>query len=358
MRIGIIETGIPPHKIGGAEKQAWHLARHLACKRHEVTIYTGRYGGAPKFEIVDGIRIFRIGKLPRPLGIITYILFMLLAVVRDRQPPEALICFRAWPNGAVGYLAMKLKSIPACFSVRGGDWYFVKDKRWGKYLYSLLLSSSMPCLVQSQRMKQEIQTLFPNAEMHIIGNGIEIPAENYGQGDDVVFLGNLLPRKGVNILLKAAANLNGCPLTIIGDGPERTMLEESASSMNVSFLGRVIPQHGQELLKKRAKMVVLPAVAGEGLPNVLMESMALGIPVIATNVAGIADLLDDGKAGLLVPPGDVSALRQAIQTLLKDEQYRVDLAKAGKQAITQYHWDVITCKWESLLQEIINDKEL
>ncbi len=345
MKIGIIETGIPPQKIGGAEKQAWQLAQELST-RHEVTIYTGRYDDSPRLDICNGVRIRRIGKWPKPFGIITYILGMVAAVFADRKSTDVLLCFRAWPNGAVGYLCQLFCSIPGCFSIRGGDWYYVKDKWWGKALYKLLFASPLPCVVQSTNMELEVKREYPDARLVIIPNGISLPVPEVRNGKDVVFLGNLLQRKGCGVLVRAMREIESAHLVIVGDGPERPKIESLSNGMKVTFLGKVLPEEAQEILRNRARVVVLPAIAGEGFPNVLMESMALSIPVIASDVAGISNLLLNGKAGIVVKPGDVAALRDAITLIVEDDDVQNHYAKEARAAVKVYHWDIITSEWE------------
>ena len=138
MKIGIIETGLPPHQIGGAELQAWELARRLRKNKHDLILFTRQLAGTEKYQEKEGIKIFRTLPLGRPFGIVSYILGLFLLVYRKRKELDVLLCFRAWPNGVIGWLAYKLLGLPVCITIRGGDWYFVEPYWWGKIIYKLL----------------------------------------------------------------------------------------------------------------------------------------------------------------------------------------------------------------------------
>jgi colanic acid/amylovoran biosynthesis glycosyltransferase len=162
-----------------------------------------------------------------------------------------------------------------------------------------------------------------------------------GRGNRLLFVGRLATAKGLAILLQAVSILDGVTLEIAGDGPERRMLEELARELTISdrtkFLGYQSPGQVRDLLK-RADVFVLSSFA-EGLPVVLMEAMAAGVPVVATRIAGIPELVQDGHNGLLVPPGDASATAEAIRRLLDDANLRNRFAVAGRDKI-QREFDV------------------
>ena len=115
------------------------------------------------------------------------------------------------------------------------------------------------------------------------------------------------------------------------------MLEELARELNISnrtkFLGYQSPEQVRDLLK-RTDVFVLSSFA-EGLPVVLMEAMAAGVPVVATHIAGIPELVEDGHNGLLVPPGSAGATAEAIRRLLNDANLRNRFAIAGREKVKQ-----------------------
>jgi glycosyltransferase involved in cell wall biosynthesis len=130
-------------------------------------------------------------------------------------------------------------------------------------------------------------------------------------------------------------------LTIVGDGPDRGMLENLARSCGLSecieFAGRRSRAEVVALLEQ-SDVFVLPSFA-EGVPVVLMEALAAGVPVVATRIAGVPELVEHGANGLLAPPGDSSTLARHIGTLLNDPDLRDRLGRRGRSTV-QEHFDV------------------
>lgn len=356
MKIGIIETGLPPQSLGGAEMQAWNLARRFQKKGHEVTVFCRRSTHTLKYEQKENVRIFRIKSMQRPFGILSYLLGVFFCIVKERKNCDVLLCFRAWPNGIIGLLAQKVLGIASCFSIRGGDWYFVEPFWWGKIIYRLLFSSKMDILVQTAKIRSEILAKYPEVQPLIIPNGIDFDHSYNLKGKAVVFVGNLIPRKGVDVLVEAFKGLSGSKLIIVGDGPERSKLEKLACNSNVDFVGRLEPDEIRQYMADHARVLILPAVAGEGMPNVLLEAMSIGVPVVASDVAGIRDLLENGQAGVLVPPGEMVTLRDAINEVLTDKKKWEQLSLSGRQAASKYSWDKIVVLWEQLFTDMMLDQ--
>jgi glycosyltransferase involved in cell wall biosynthesis len=152
-------------------------------------------------------------------------------------------------------------------------------------------------------------------------------------------ISRLAPTKGNAVLIHAIAQLrdNGTDVevTIIGDGERRSDLERLAKKLRVddrvSFLGSMAADRVREHYAE-ADVFCLPSFA-EGVPVVLMEAMAMELPVIATRVMGVVELVEHGGSGFLVPPGRSDALADALLTLAGDPQMRTDLGRAGRQAV-------------------------
>lgn len=158
-------------------------------------------------------------------------------------------------------------------------------------------------------------------------------------GKRILFVGRLAAVKGVPILLEAFAKVleehPDAVLTLVGDGPERRTIEARAQALGcagmVEFMGYRSQDEVAELLGK-ADLFALPSFA-EGVPVVLMEAMASGLPVVATRIAGISELVEDGTSGHLVPPGDPTALARTISFLLADPDLRTRMGAAGRAKV-------------------------
>jgi glycosyltransferase involved in cell wall biosynthesis len=145
------------------------------------------------------------------------------------------------------------------------------------------------------------------------------------------------PRKGIEVLLEAVAQISreGHPveLHLVGDGDLRAGLEERAKTLGIAPLTRFrgFVHFGPELLSvyRECDLFILPSLAGEGCPRVLVEAMSQGTPVIGTDVGSVRHVLGEGARGLVVPPGDAGALARAVATLLADGDLRRRLICEG-----------------------------
>lgn len=158
----------------------------------------------------------------------------------------------------------------------------------------------------------------------------------------VLAVGRLVEKKGFHILLDALAELArrgvDCRTTIVGDGELRGPLRERVARLQlddrVTWTGP-LSQGGVAELLREATVFCLPCVEGadgnkDALPTVLLEALASGIPCVSTPISGNPEILDGGRAGLLVPAGDATAAADALETLLADPDRRQALAAAGR----------------------------
>jgi glycosyltransferase involved in cell wall biosynthesis len=157
-------------------------------------------------------------------------------------------------------------------------------------------------------------------DVRVIRNGVSIPARvgREAAPAEILFAGRLSAEKGIEELVAATHGMN---LVVAGDGPLRAVVP--------SALG-FVPHAELERLYARAAIVVLPSFR-EGLPLCVLEAMAHGRPVVATAVGGIPELVEDGVTGLLVPAGDVAALRSALERLLADPILRRRMGREGRR---------------------------
>ena len=149
-------------------------------------------------------------------------------------------------------------------------------------------------------------------------------------------------------MARLAGVRKGVRCAIVGDGAQRAALEEliRETSAPVTLLGSR-PEEEALRLSASATVAALACVVAEdgdedGIPVALMEAMAAGTPVVSTAVGGIAELLDGGRAGILVPEGDPAALSSALERLLGDAPLRARLSAAGRAAVAARH-DLTSC---------------
>jgi glycosyltransferase involved in cell wall biosynthesis len=158
-------------------------------------------------------------------------------------------------------------------------------------------------------------------------------------GGRVLYIGRLVPEKGQTVLLEAIAELVGegldVELTLAGDGALKPRLEQLAADLGigdrVEFPGAVGQEELRELYET-ATAFCLPSF-GEGVPVVLMEAMAMEVPVLSTRIAGIPELIEHGRSGLLVAPGRADQLTAALRELLSDPELHRRLAVGGREKV-------------------------
>ena len=169
-------------------------------------------------------------------------------------------------------------------------------------------------------------------DVRIIPSGVELPAEvgQEAEPPEILYAGRLSPEKGVRELVAAA---DGLPLVVVGDGPLRAEVPGA-----LGFL----PHDQLEERYSRAAVVACPSHR-EGFGVVCAEAMAHGRPVVAGDVGGLRDLVVNEETGLLVPPGDVAALRVALTRLLDDAALRRRFGEAGRARIAEHFtWERFT----------------
>jgi glycosyltransferase involved in cell wall biosynthesis len=240
---------------------------------------------------------------------------------------------------SVAMLAAEMSGIPFSFTEHGPAIFFEVD-RWalGEKIARARFVVAISHFCRSQLM------LFSDPvhwdKITIVHCGVN--PSSYGQrprgafGKRVIFVGRLDPVKGAPLLVEAMAQVIArhpeARLTLVGDGPARPLAEARAKALgiagSVTFAG-FQSQGAVAALLEEADMLVLPSFA-EGVPVVLMEALASRIPVIASRVAGVQELVEDGVSGFAVPPGDVATLADRIGQLMEDPQLAARMGQAGR----------------------------
>ena len=242
----------------------------------------------------------------------------------------------------VAMLAAELGGFTFSFSLHGPGVFF-EPMHWrlDEKLKRALFVSNISHFCRSQAM------IFCPPEkwdrLHIIHCGVDPdlfkPVTHTGRGTRLLTVGRLASVKGTPVLIDAVKSLlpdhPDLTLTVVGDGPEREAFEQRASALGIDNHVKFVGYQSQSQVRDRLSetdLFVLPSFA-EGVPVVLMEAMAAGVPVVATRIASIAELVDDNQSGRLVPPGDGEALTGAIDALLNDPDTRNAYGRAGRRKV-------------------------
>jgi phosphatidylinositol alpha-mannosyltransferase len=198
---------------------------------------------------------------------------------------------------------------------------------------------------------------------HVLPNGVEverfakadpwpIPETPGGSGRAILFVGRHEPRKGLDVLLKAFGNLDtDAVLWVAGEGPQTAALAASAPS-GVEWLGRISDEELARRLRTAA-VFCAPSLHGESFGVVLLEAMAAGTPVVASDIAGYRDVARDGREAVLVPPGDVAALTGALGRVLDDPTLAARLVDAGAARAAGFSMDRLAARYADLYESLL-----
>jgi glycosyltransferase involved in cell wall biosynthesis len=177
----------------------------------------------------------------------------------------------------------------------------------------------------------------------------ELRASFEMNGPTLAFAGRLTAQKSLEIALDAVAAVEGVSLVVAGDGDERARLERAAGA-RVRFLGSLPRERVVELF--RAADASILSSRWENLPHTVVEALAVGTPVIATTTGGVAEVVQDGVNGLLVPPGDTGALADAVRRYFADDALRERLRARAAPSVEEYAPERVFGRLEQTLQAV------
>jgi colanic acid/amylovoran biosynthesis glycosyltransferase len=219
--------------------------------------------------------------------------------------------------------------------------------------------------VSNALREQAIARGYPEARTLTHYNGVDLdrfrPSDTPAEPNLILHVGRLVEKKGTKVLIEAltANALVGARLVIIGDGPLGGALERQAQKLGdrVRFLGALSSDEVANWMR-RASVLAAPSVTAadgdaEGLPNVIVEAAASGLPVVGTIHSGIPEAIEDGATGFLVPEGDAGTLAARLADLLDSEQLRRDLGAAARLlAERKFDRRIMTQRLESIYDEV------
>jgi glycosyltransferase involved in cell wall biosynthesis len=200
----------------------------------------------------------------------------------------------------------------------------------------------------SEYNARHLRAALSSVPVQHVPNVMPVASSANGSGEGpVLCVARLIPKKGVDVLIEACAmlprELGGVRIEIVGEGPLAEELRRLATRRGlrhrVEFLG-ALPSDGVDAALRRSSLLALPCrVAADGdrdgIPTVLLEAMARGVPVVSTRIAGIPEIVRHGETGLLVPPEDPKALSDAIATLIRDRRLATSLTAAARSLIRE-----------------------
>lgn len=369
LRIAMVVAHLPTRNNGGTERQAARGARELAQRGHDVWLFVR--GQAARAYRSDGLWIVERPELRSSSRAYARIpalrLFWDIAhgiggIVRSGLPFDVVLAYHTLDAGFLGTAAALATRTPHVLWVRSQVEYRGDPRPRGRELAPLVWLLSHLILVQTPTMAASFASTVRSRvpppvaarilrKVRIMPNGLDLPAEVSAPSTErqLLFVGRLERGKGLDDLIEALPSIPSARLTVVGDGVDRARLEALASGRPVCFLGW--KSHAELAEQYRcASVVVLPSSLVEGLPNVVLEAMAFGRPVVATRNGGILDVVQDGVNGALVEPGSPTQLSAAICWLLADNDRLRTLGLAARHTATAYAWETVVPLLEAALK--------
>ena len=311
MKVVVLTTSYPRSREDVAGSFVRDGVEALRAARLEVAVVSpagfAHYGIAYGDGIVNNLRRAPWKAAALPLFLAAF------ARAARRAARDADVVHAHWLPSALPALAA---GKPIVLQLWGSD---VALARRLLPLGRLLVRRARVVVCASRALADEARALGAR-DVRVIASPVAAPASVAAPEEPphALYVGRLSEEKGVGELAEAA---RGLPLRVVGDGPLRALLPQA-----VGF----VPPHELGPWYERAAVVVVPS-RREGYGMVAREAMAYGRPVVATAVGGLLDAVEDGVTGLLVPPGDPSALRAAIERLLGDADLRARLGAAARE---------------------------
>lgn len=351
----------------------------------EVTVLVPAAPGAKDEEILESVHVVRYHYFPihkwetlcypgaivprikekKVRALLVPFLFVSLWWHLLRMLPDFDIVHAHWliPQGIVQSFFKK----PYIVTGHGGDVTSL-DKGIIRKLKIRCLKKAKHVTVVSNYLKSRIHELVPDIESSVISMGVDTSkfgkqyyVPNYfGQGDKkvVLFVGRLAEIKGVKYLIEAMEQIDAL-LVIVGDGPLKNVLAEQASKQGdkIQFLGA--RTHDElKVIYASADIFVMPSITAEdgdqeGFGLVMLEAMASGLPVVASNSGGIVQLVKDNVNGLLCEEKNVGQLMKAICSLIDAEELCRKIAEGGRKTAKEYDYCEVGKKYKMLLNNFI-----
>ncbi|MDR1759604.1 MAG: glycosyltransferase family 4 protein [Fibrobacter sp.] len=368
------------------------LRSSIAYLRHagiEADVLAPSYKGL-KDHTIDGVNVYRFRYAPRSLEVLThdegapskmagkpwmqllalpYIISGFFCCLRLAKKNKYDVIHAHWPfpHAFIAYGACKLFRIPLVLNFHGAELLLIRKFPWVKPFLYWIIGQGNAIFANSRFTAARIRAI-RECEVHWSPYGTTLssspaPGLHAVKGRfKILFVGRHIERKGLEYLIQAAAKLDSSAMEvrIVGEGDLTAELKNLGARIapeTVTFTGKL----SEEALRQEyenANLFVLPAVVDskgdtEGLGVVLIEAMEYGLPVVASDVGGIPDVVVPGETGILVPEKDAEALAAAFQTLARDRNLAEQLIAGARRRVREYFdWDKITARQIAVYRDL------
>jgi glycogen(starch) synthase len=386
MKIGTLSWEFPPRVVGGIARHCEGLAKAQVQQGHDVYLFTLDFPGSPSYEEMGGIKVYRAStELGHP-NFLTWVLLFNHFLSKKMADLIKLVDFDVmhvhdWLAAFSGItfkhytkkpLVLTVHSTevgraqglhsPDSFSINGIEWWAIYE--------------ADRVIVCSHSMKDEICNHFnlPEKKVDIIPNAIDsskyqIPVDRgtirqrygVGWGEKLILcVGRLVPQKGVEYFIRAipqiARSHPEAKYIIVGEGWSRDILEAEAKATGhankIRFTGFVSDKEVINLMAS-ADALIVPSIY-EPFGIVALEGMATGVPVVASKVGGLAEVIEHEKTGLFVYPRNIDSIAWGIDKILSDPDHARWLTENAKDKLHKaYSWEAVAMKTVEVYKKVV-----
>jgi glycosyltransferase involved in cell wall biosynthesis len=370
-----------------ADDSAPAFVRDLAMReatRYDTTVLVPAVEGGAREETTHGLHVRRFRYFPRRwedladgailenlrtrrsrwLQVLPFLIaeaFVMRRLVR-RLRPDVMHVHWIIPQGLVALVARGGR--PMLVTTLGGDVYGLTDPI-SRRLVRAVLRRAAAVTTMNEEMRERLVRLGARPDtVHVLPMGADVEGiRALAAGVErvpgqVLFVGRLVEKKGLPVLLDALRTLadTGVHLRVVGDGPLLAELQQRAEGLPVTFVGAL----SRDRLAREdaaAAVAVFPSVRAasgdqDGLPVALLEALAAGCPVVASDLPGLDEAVVDGKSGLLFPAGDADALADALRRVLDDPATAAELSAGASARADEYSVAAIGARYADLLDAV------
>ncbi|MGH9424738.1 MAG: glycosyltransferase family 4 protein [Terriglobia bacterium] len=367
--------------LGGAQLAVLDLSRGLDTRRFEQMLITGD-GGLLLSELsaISTITHQVVPEITRHIGLggawddirsvskICELLRLFKPDIVHTHTPKA---------GIVGRWAARLAGVPKIVHTYDGFGFSPRHPLWQKALYVGLeratarITSQFVAVSDPNRVLGQSYGIFRREECALIRSGVDF-ADFRGMGigkvkkkielgfepSDMIIgvVASFTPAKALHLFLEAAARIakeiSGVRFVIVGDGTLRAQLEAQAERLGIGSVVRMLGwRHDVPELLRTFDVFLLTSL-WEGLPRSLVEAFLSGVPVVAIHVDGIGEVVQEGRNGFLVPPGNVEAMAAAVTRLLRDEPMRQTMGEQARLSVDDFSVQKMLKDYSNLYENI------
>ncbi len=351
----VLHVPLHPAAIGNVQ-------RYLGPTKGYVDVSWIRYTPNKSLNTIGHGRSLQGDQKLNPTVLLAVPLYVIASLIRGYiliklWKPDVIQAHWVVVPGVIAAMLSFLTGTPLIINLHGSDIFLAKKSRMIGALARFGFRRAAAVSACSPYLRDSAVQMGAR-NVHVIPHGadpLRFPAKTrYDENPRIILsLGRLVQKKGLDVLLRAAPRILGeipdVEIWIAGDGPElqrlKTMAGQSNESMRkrLKFLGSVAWTNVPALLRQ-ATVFVVPSIRDgsgneDGLPTTILEAMASGLPIVASDIAGVSLVVKDGINGLLVPPGDVTALGNAVNRILSDNNLKLSMGSAGRESVeNNFSW--------------------